>query len=182
MRQLVAVLLLASLLPGCSNSPPTLRGVLESSPAADPTPANREDDVRKELAANYANIIEGFKNNDPSVWLGYLTPDFHLKLFNGQVQDRKWVTDYVRNNAKTFRVETLSMRITGLTIEGDDATAVVEQLSSRTFTDEKQQPHRLDVGAVQREMWTRTTEGLRLKFVEEKEVLYLKQDGKPLRQ
>jgi hypothetical protein len=178
-KQLVAVVLLLGALPGCSKPPPIGRELPGSMPAAGPTPATPEDSLRKELEANYARIVDGFKKGDPSVWEGFLAPGFRLRLFNGEVRDRRWVSDYVRNNAKTFKVVSLSMRITGLAIEGEDVVATVEQKSSRTFTDKRGQPHQLDVGAVQREVWTRTPGGMRLRLVEEKEVLYLKEDGKP---
>jgi hypothetical protein len=180
MRPLIAALLLTAVSWGCSGSLAPSTGTAPPPSTAGALSTSREDELRAQLEANYARIVEGFKKNDPSVWEGFLTPDFQIKLFNGQTKDRQWVTDYVRNNARNFTVETLSIRIKGLTLEGGDAVASVEQLSSRTFTDEKRQAHRLDVGAIQREVWRRTPDGLRLKFVEEREVLYVKQDGKPL--
>jgi hypothetical protein len=141
--------------------------------------ADAQEKIRKELKANYAKIEKGFKKNDPAVWEGFLVPDFTLKLFNGSVQDRRWVVDYVRNNAKTFKVLKLSMVIKELKIEGDEVTAVVEQKSSRTFNDEQGKTHRLDVGALQRETWTKTPSGWKLKSVQEWKVLYLLKDGKP---
>ena len=156
-----------------------LSGVLAIASASVIVRADAEGRIRKELKANYARIVKGFKKNDPSVWEGFLAPDFKLKLFNGLVQDHKWVVDYVRNNAKTFKVLKLSMTIKELKIEGNDATAVVEQKSSRTFT-EQGNSHQLDVGALQRETWTETPSGWRLKSVEEWKVLYLLKDGKPM--
>ena len=141
--------------------------------------ADAEARIRKELKANYAKIVKAFKKNDPAVWEGFLVTDFKLKLFNGSVQDRLWVVGYVRNNAKTFKILKLSMVIKELKIEGDDATAVVEQKSSRIFSDEQGKTHRLDVGALQRETWTKTPSGWKLKSVEEWKVLYLLKDGKP---
>jgi hypothetical protein len=178
----LVVLLVAAVMLGCSKSSPTNRDVAGSPPAAEPTPASRQDSLRKELEANYALIVDGFKKNDPSVWERFLVSGFQLKLFHGEVQNRQWVSDYVRNNAKTFKVVKLSMHIKDLTIEGDDAAAIVEQESSRTFMDEQGKEHQLDVGAMQRETWTKTPDGLRLKLVEEKEVLYLRRDGKPMSQ
>lgn len=176
----LVVLLVVSGMLGCSrSSSPTSRGVPGAPPALAPTPASRQDSLRKELEANYALIVDGFKKNDPSVWEGFLLPDFQLKLFSGQVQNRQWVSDYVRNNAKTFQVVKLGMRIKDLRAEGNDAVAIVEQESSRTFKDEQGKEHQLDVGAIQRETWTRAPDGMRLKLVEEKELLYLRQDGKP---
>src|SRR2546428_13360771 len=79
--------------------------------------ADVEDNIRKELKANYAKIVKGFKRNDPAVWEGFLIPDFKLKLFSGSVQDRSWVVNYIRNNAKTFKVLKLSMVIKELKVE-----------------------------------------------------------------
>ncbi len=147
-----------------------------------PARADATKKIRKELKANYAKIVDGFRSNDTAVWEGFLVPDFQLKLFNGAVQDRKWVVDYVQNNSKTFKILKLSMKIKELTIEGDDAIAIVEQKSSRTFNDEQGKPHQLDVGALQREIWTKTSSGWRLKRVEEWKVLHLLKDGKPMTQ
>jgi hypothetical protein len=173
---LVVLLVVAAML-GCSRSSPNKGDAPGAPPIAAPAPASGQENLRKELEGNYARIVDGFKKNDPSIWEGFLAADFQLKLFNCQVQNRQWVSDYVRNNAKTFKVVKLSMRIKDLTIEGDDAVAIVEQESSRTFRDE-QGEHQLDVGAIQRETWTKTLDGMRLKLVEEKEVLYLRKDGK----
>ena len=60
--------------------------------------AQSEESVRKQLKANYARIVNGFKKNDPAAWEGFLISDFKLRLFNGSVQDRQWVVNYVRNN------------------------------------------------------------------------------------
>lgn len=132
--------------------------------------------TRVELKVNYAEIVRGFRKNDPEVWLRFLVPDFTLKLFDGSVQDRQWVVDYVRHNATAFKVLRLSMVIEELVFDEDDVTAVVEQKSSRTFHDENAQAHRLDVGALQRETWTKTPAGWRLKCVEEWKVLYLRKE------
>src|SRR5713226_5300048 len=127
--------------------------------------ADSEKSIRTELKANYARIVKAFKRNDTSVWEGFLIPGFKLKLFNGSVQDRQWVVSYVRNNTKTFRVLKLSMTIRDLTIAEADIIAVVEQKSSRTFKDEQGTSHQLDVGALQRETWTKTPSGWRLRSV-----------------
>ena len=100
----------------------SLAAMLAIGPALVLVRADTEERIRKELKANYAKIVKGFKKNDPAVWEGFLVPDFKLKLFNGSVQDRQWVVGYVRNNAKTFKVLKLSMVIKELKIEGDDAT------------------------------------------------------------
>jgi hypothetical protein len=139
------------------------------------TPARAVDEkaVRIDLESNYAAIVKGFKNDNPSVWEGFQIPEFKLKLFNGSVKNRQWAANYVRKNAMTIK---------DLTMIGKNALAVVEQKSSRAFSDAKDgKPHILDVGALQREMWTPTPSGWRLKSVEEWKVLYVLQDGKPVK-
>jgi hypothetical protein len=130
--------------------------------------------IRTQLEAEYRQIVGGFKHGNPEPWIQRLSPEFQLTLFNGEKKNRQWAVDYVRNNAKTFHVRKLSMRITALETKDDDVIAVIAQKSVRTFTDEKGQQHRLEVGALQRETWERSPEGWRLQGVQEWKVLYLK--------
>jgi len=132
--------------------------------------------VRKQLAAEYAQIQKGFRRNDPSPWIQKLSSDFQLTLFNGEKKDREWVINYVRNNAKTFRIRRLTMTIKDLEIREDAVTAIVEQKSVRTFKDDQGQLHRLDVGALQRETWEEASAGWRLKAVQEWKILYVRKN------
>ena len=66
------------------------------------------------------------------------------------------------------------MKIKALELKDGEVIATVEQKSVRTFTDEKGQKRRLDVGALQHETWERSSDGWRLKGVQEWKVLYLK--------
>ncbi|HEY6252468.1 MAG TPA: hypothetical protein VI685_21140 [Candidatus Angelobacter sp.] len=110
--------------------------------------AKASDSVKKELAREYKNIEHGFRRDDPAQWIEHLSPDFELVLFNGQHQSRQWAVDYVHNNAKTFHVRKLTMRIQNIEFGDADVTAIVEQKSERTFV-ENGQAHRLNVGALQ---------------------------------
>lgn len=134
-------------------------------------------EVRKTLESHYGAITEGFKRNDPAPWLDRLSSDFTLTLFNGDVKDRAWASAYVKQNSKTFEVLELTMRITALEVTGTTATATVEQKSKRAFTDASGR-HTLEVGAVQEERWTKAANDWQLQAVREKEVLYLRKDGK----
>jgi hypothetical protein len=129
--------------------------------------------VKERLAAEYRQIEEGFRKNDPTAWIQRLSPEFQLTLFSGQKQNREWVVDYVRNNAKTFRIQKLNMRVKSLEVN-ENAVTAIEQTSIRTFTDDKGQPHRLEVGALQRETWEQGSDGWRLKAVQEWKLLYLR--------
>ncbi|MFN2500265.1 MAG: hypothetical protein ABR557_14375, partial [Pyrinomonadaceae bacterium] len=70
-----------------------------------------------------------------------LTPDFQVKLIDGQTHDREWLLNYLRNNANTFKVLKLSIKIKKLTIRGNEAIALIEQMSSRTFNDAEGKSH-----------------------------------------
>jgi len=131
--------------------------------------------VQKDLAREYRIIERGFRHDDPEPWIEHLSPNFELVLFAGQHQSRQWAVDYVRNNAKTFHIVKLSMRIQRVEFGDGDVTAIVEQKSVRTFA-ENGQPRRLDVGALQRETWERTAAGWKLKRVQEWKVLYLRKN------
>ncbi len=133
-----------------------------------------------ELEDVYRQLMDAFKRNDPMPWIERLAPQFKLTLFNGTVQDRDWVVDYVRNNAKAFTVQELLMKITDIELlpSSEKVVATVEQVSSRTFRDEDGQSHTLDVGAIQLETWLKTPYGWQLLGVKEHKLLYLKKDGK----
>jgi hypothetical protein len=154
-----ATLLLITLILACASLPPT------------------DDEVKGELQTYYNKFAEGFKRNDPGVWLSYLTSDFTLTLFNGSVQSHEWVTQYVTQNANTFTVDTLVMRVRGIERRGNQVVATVEQTSSRRFHDGSGD-HRLDVGAIQLETWEKINGRWRLRAVREKDILYLRRDGK----
>jgi len=130
--------------------------------------------IRPQLEAEYRQIEQGFRHDNPNPWIQRLALEFQLTMFNGEKQSRQWAVDYVLNNAKNFHVQKLSMRIEQLEAKDGDIIAVVKQQSVRTFTDEKGQKHRLDVGALQRETWELSSEGWRLKGVQEWKLLYLR--------
>jgi hypothetical protein len=138
--------------------------------------------IRKQLEAAYVKIVDALKKSDPITFEELLAPDFQVTLIDGQTHDREWLLNYLRNNAKTFKVLKLSIEIKELTISGNEAIALIEQKSSRTFTDAEGKPHQLDVGAIQQETWVKTAEGWKLKHNEELKRLYVKQDGKPVAQ
>lgn len=108
---------------------------------------DHDQDVKTELAREYAAIVRGFRENRPAAWIDRLAPEFQLTLFNGSVQSRKWAVDFVTSNANVFRIDSLSMRIKDLTQSGSRWIATVEQLSSRTSADSTG-THRLEVGAI----------------------------------
>ena len=137
--------------------------------------AESESSVRIALEREYAAIVHGFLRNDPNPWIERLGPEFKLILFNGSTQSREWAVSYVKNNATTFHVGTLTMRIKTLQPAAGRWVATVEQLSDRTWSDSTG-PHRLEVGAIQLETWERRDSGWQLASVREKEILYLRRD------
>ena len=154
--------------------------IAESVPVA--VRADSKNDTRKELKAAYVRIVDALKNNDPAVFEELLAPDFQVKLINGETHDREWILNYIRNNAKAFKVLKLSIKIKKLTVSGNEAIALIEQKSSRTLNDAEGKSHRLDVGAIQQETWVKTAVGWRLRHNVELKRLYVKQDGKPITQ
>lgn len=143
---------------------------------------DREKTIRKELEAAYARNVEAFKRNDVAFLEQIFAPDFQATDFSGETHDRQSVVDYIRHNARTFKVLELSMEIMELTIEEHRAIAIIEQKGSRAFDDEQGTSHQLDVGAIQRETWVKTSGGWRLQQVEEMDLLYALRDGEPVTQ
>jgi hypothetical protein len=132
-----------------------------------------------QLEREYAEIVAGFLRGDPEPWISRLTPEFTLKLFSGSDQSREWVVEYVRNNARVFTIDTLSMSILEITPVETGVVVRVRQTSSRHFRDEAGQLQKLDVDAIQLEEWTRLEGRWMLRHVTESEVIQVKTEPVP---
>jgi hypothetical protein len=130
--------------------------------------------IKDQLQSEYAQIVAGFKRNDPEPWIVRLSPDFKLKLFSGSEQSRDWAVNYVRQNATTFSIDSLTIKIESITPEAGSYVARVRQTSSRTYLDERGTRQRLDVDVVQLERWRKVSSEWKLEHVTESEVLSLK--------
>lgn len=116
--------------------------------------------VRRELAARYAENEAGFFARDPDRVMRLRHPDFHTITPDGTVSNREQM--YERTRAFIARIErfdSLSETITGLTLAGDTAHAIVLQRTVRQQRFPDGALHKVRTSVVQRESWIRTAQG-----------------------
>jgi hypothetical protein len=97
---------------------------------------------------------------------------------SGPSLPRQSAITFVRNSARTSRVEDLSIEILSVQYVRDEWVATVKHTSTRTFSDSIG-AHRLELGVIQLEMWSPTSRGSwKLVSAQESQRLYLRRDGK----
>jgi Domain of unknown function (DUF4440) len=156
---------------GCHQGRPASK-----SPAQDPL-----TEVRHELEARYAENEAGFMARDPDRVMRLRHPDFHTITPDGKVSTREQMYDRTRAFiGRIERFETLSEAITGLTLVGDTAHAVVDQRTTRQQRFPDGALHEVRTSVVQRESWIKTPEGWLLWRVDEIQPGQTLVDGKPV--
>ncbi len=147
-----------------------------------PTPA--EDAmavVRRELAARYAENEAGFMARDPDRVMRLRHPDFHTITPDGKVSTREQMVERTRQFiGRIERFDHLSESITGLTLEGDTAHAIVDQRTIRRQRLPDGTLHEVRTSVVQRESWRRTPEGWMLWRVDQIQPGETLLDGRPV--
>jgi hypothetical protein len=116
--------------------------------------------VRRQLAARYAENEAGFFARDPDCVMRLRHPAFHTITEDGTVSNREQM--YERRRAFIARIErfdSLRETITGLTLAGDTAHAIVLQRTVRQQRFPDGLLHEVRTSVVQRESWVRTAQG-----------------------
>ena len=116
--------------------------------------------VRRQLAARYAENEAGFFARDPDCVMRLRHPAFHTITEDGTVSNREQM--YERTRAFIARIErfdSLRETITGLTLAGDTAHAIVLQRTVRQQRFPDGLLHEVRTSVVQRESWVRTAQG-----------------------
>jgi hypothetical protein len=124
--------------------------------------------VRKELEAQYLKLGEAHEREDLSAILALKTADFHAIFPDGRVGDHKTMEEYTRGflegndppyNSK-FTIQKLAVSDNGLI-----AVAEVLQEVSR-YRELSGKRRKVDTSVVQRETWSKTSDGWKLKCVD----------------
>ena len=124
--------------------------------------------VRKELEAQYLKLGEAHEREDLSAILALKTGDFHAIFPDGRMGDHLTMEEYSRQvlasndppyNSK-FTIQTLAVSDHGLI-----AVAEVLQEVSR-YKELAGKRRRVDTSVVQRETWSKTADGWKLKCVD----------------
>ena len=123
--------------------------------------------VRRALEEQYAKIAQANINKDLAGLLALRAPDFSVRMPNGETWGFEQSADYSRRAFEQVQSTiSLTNTIETLTLNGDEAVAVVHQQWSRMQM-KKGQLRRVDTSAVQRETWVRSTDGWKLKLIDD---------------
>ena len=132
--------------------------------------ASAQDDagVRKELEAQYLKLAEAHERRDLKVITGLKTADFHAIFPDGRVGDSKLMEQYSRqfleSNQPPYNIR---FTIQKLTVSENKLIAVAEVLQEATrYRELAGQRRRVDTNVVQREAWAKTSDGWKLKSVD----------------
>ena len=130
--------------------------------------AQDDADVRRELEAQYKKLAEAHDRKDLKAIIALKTSDFHAVFPDGRVGDSKLMEQYskefLERNKPPFN---LRFTIQKLTVSYNKLIAVAEifQEAAR-YQDLSGKRRRVETSVIQREIWAKTTEGWKLKSVD----------------
>ena len=124
--------------------------------------------VRKELEAQYLKLAEAHDRRDLKAIVGLKTADFHAIFPDGRVGDSKMMEEYSRqfleSNQPPYNIR---VSIQKLTVSENKMIAIAEVLQEVTrYRELAGKRRRVDTSVLQRETWAKTTDGWKLKSVD----------------
>lgn len=135
-----------------------------------PSVSRAQDDpgVRKELETQYLRLAEAHDKKDLKAIVGLKTADFHAIFPDGRVGDSKimeqYSRDFLENNQPPFGMR---FTIQKLSVSENKLIAVAEVFQEvsryRELTGKRR---KVETSVVQRETWSKTAEGWKLKSVD----------------
>jgi hypothetical protein len=135
-----------------------------------PGPALAQDDaaVQKELEAQYRKLAEAHDKKDLAAILALKTADFHAIFPDGRVGDSKTMEDYSRqfleSNKPPYNIRNTIQK---LTVSENKLIAIAEVLQEASrYRELAGQRRKVDTSVVQRETWSKTAKGWKLKCVD----------------
>jgi hypothetical protein len=132
--------------------------------------ANTQDniEVRKELEAQYQKLAEAHDKRDLKTIVGLKTSDFHAIFPDGRIGDSKVMEQYSKQFLETNQPPyNIRVTIQKLTVSENKLIAVAEVFQEATrYRELAGKRRKVDTSVVQRETWAKTTEGWKLKSVD----------------
>jgi tetratricopeptide (TPR) repeat protein len=123
--------------------------------------------VWKAIDAQYGKLAEALRKKDLDTLFALYTPDYQVKMPNGEVWNREKSLAYQRNGYAQVKETThISNTILQIAICGDEATATVLQQWYRTQT-MSGKLRRVETNAVQDEKWIKTSSDWRRGNIDE---------------
>ncbi|MGH9930683.1 MAG: hypothetical protein ACREA9_15855 [Pyrinomonadaceae bacterium] len=123
--------------------------------------------VRRALEERYAKIVEANRNKDLAAILSLRVPEFLVRMPNGDTWNFDQSANYSRAALQQVQsIISLTFEIGTITINGSEASAIIHQQWSR-YQMKAGQLRRVDTTADQRETWINTSEGWKLKLIDD---------------
>jgi ketosteroid isomerase-like protein len=130
--------------------------------------AQDDEDVRKELVAQYEKLVEAHNRKDLKAIASLKSPDFHAIFPDGKVGDVKTMEQYtkqfIESNQPPFNIRNTIQK---LTVSENKLIAVAEIFQEVSRTRELAgKVRKVDTSVMQRETWVKTSDGWKLKSVD----------------
>lgn len=130
--------------------------------------AQDDADVRRELEAQYKNLAEAHDRKDLKAIITLKTSDFHAIFPDGRVGDSKLMEQYSREflerNQPPFNQR---FTIQKLTVSYNKLIAVAEIFQEvARYQDMAGKRRKVETSVLQREIWAKTSDGWKLKSVD----------------
>jgi len=151
--------------------------------ASTPALAADADHVKKDLTALYARQAEAMKKRDVAAAMALDTPDFSVKLQNGNTVTRQDLEEGMNNfytSGQLVRQISLTYTIMALAAQDSQAVVLVEQKDKRVQIRKDGKPHDVEANVIHRDTWIWTSEGWRRSLTEEILQTKFTVDGKPV--
>lgn len=125
-------------------------------------------EVRKELEAQYRKLADAHDRRDLKAIVALKTADFLAVFPDGRVGDsivmEQYSREFLERNLPPYNIR---ITIQSLTVSENKLIAVAEVVQEATrYRDLEGKRRKVDTSVVQRETWSRTPEGWKLKVVD----------------
>jgi ketosteroid isomerase-like protein len=130
--------------------------------------AQDDSDIRKELDAQYKKLAEAHDRKDLKAIAALKTSDFHAIFVDGRVGDVRIMEQYSKQFLETNQPPfNIRFTIQKLTVSENKLIAVTEVFQEAArFRDLEGKRRKVETSVNQREIWTKTSDGWKLKSVD----------------
>ena len=139
--------------------------------------------LKKEIKSLYAKQIEVGKTRDVKAMMEFNTPDYSVKLLNGNKLSRQQLEQGMTRyftSGQLVRQISFSYKILEITPSGDEVIVLVEQRDKRIQIRRDGKPHQVEANVIHRDTWIKSAESWKRKLTEEIKQTKFTVDGKPV--